>query len=71
MMEYIGIFLIIFAIIFVCVFCFMILFTPNQEKSVINRAKKIDPSVKTYTEALFVLQKDIAKNFGNNEKDKN
>ena len=37
----------------------------RQNKSLIERSKKIDPSVKTVTEAHYVLKKDIAKNFGN------
>lgn len=40
----------------------------RQNKSLIERAQKIDPSVKTVTEAHYVLEKDIAKNFGNEKK---
>ena len=39
----------------------------RQNKSVIERARKIDPSVKTITEANYVLQKDIAQSFGNKD----
>ena len=43
---------------------FILWYGIRQNKSVIERAKKIDPSVKTITDARYVLQKDIAKSVG-------
>lgn len=37
-----------------------------QRNSVMKRAKKIDPSVKTMVEADYVLKKDIAQSVGDN-----
>lgn len=54
-------------IVFVIAFTAMIIYIVKQNKSVIERARKIDPSVKTITEAQYVLQKDIAQSFGNND----
>ena len=53
--------------LFVCIFIFIIVWGIRQNKSIIERARKIDPSVKTLTEAQYVLQKDIAKEFGSNK----
>ena len=53
--------------LFIAGFCFIILYQIRQNKSVIDRARKIDPSVKTITEAHYVLEKDIVKNFGNSK----
>ena len=36
-------------------------------KATIRRAQQIDPTVKTISEAQYVLQKDIAKDFGSNK----
>ena len=36
----------------------------RQNRSIIERARKIDPSVKTISEAQYVLQKDMYQNFG-------
>ncbi|MBO6194990.1 MAG: hypothetical protein J6O56_01440 [Bacilli bacterium] len=58
---------IIGGVLFTLFFVFMIIYIVRQEKSVIERARKIDPSVKTGTEARYVLQKDIAKDFGSNK----
>ena len=51
-------------IVFVIAFTAMIIYIVMQNKSVIERARKIDPSVKTITDAEYVLQKDIAQSFG-------
>ncbi len=58
---------IIMGVIFVILFTLTMVYWVKQNKSVIERAKKIDPSVKTITEANYVLQKDIAQSFGNND----
>ena len=47
---------------------FFVWYGIRQNKSIIERARKIDPSVNTITEAHYVLQKDIARNFGNDKK---
>ena len=39
---------------------------PNY-RSIIKRAKKIDPSVKTIAEAQYVLQKNIMESVGQNK----
>lgn len=62
-----NIFPFIFAGIFIFAIVFIIVYGIRQNKSIIERARKIDPSVKTYTEAQYVLQKDIAKDFGSNK----
>ena len=36
----------------------------KQRKSIMDRARKIDPTVKTISEASYVLQKDIAESVG-------
>ena len=58
---------IIMGVIFVILFTSTMVYWVKQNKSVIERARKIDPSVKTITEAQYVLQKDIAQSFGNND----
>lgn len=58
---------IIIGVIFVILFTSTMIYLIKQNKSVIERARKIDPSVKTITEAQYVLQKDIAQSFGNND----
>lgn len=60
--------IIIIGILFVVFTLFILIYGIRQNKSVIERARKIDPSVKTITEAQYVLQKDIAESFGNKEK---
>ncbi|MEE3343677.1 MAG: hypothetical protein VZS44_06270 [Bacilli bacterium] len=66
------------AIPFICVgifiiviFIFVIIYTIRQSKSIIERAKKIDPSVKTISEAQYVLQKDMYQNFGSKKDNEN
>lgn len=39
-------------------------------KATIRRAQQIDPTVKTIGEANYVLQKEIAKDFGSNKNNK-
>ena len=46
---------------------FIFFFLPNY-RATIERAKKLDPSVKTYRDAQFVLAKEVAKNVGANDK---
>lgn len=48
---------------------FLILFFIPNYKATIERARKIDPSVKTLTDANFVLSKELAKNVGANDKE--
>lgn len=43
---------------------FLVWYGIKQNKAIMERAKKIDPSVKTITDAHYVLQKDIAKSVG-------
>ncbi len=42
---------------------FLAFWLPNY-RSVMRRARKIDPSVKTFAEATYVLQKDVMKSVG-------
>lgn len=56
---------IIIAIIIVF-FMFVIYFISSDYTATIERAKKIDPTVKNYHDAQFILQKDIAQNIGKN-----
>ena len=39
-------------------------------KSIMARAKKIEPSVKTFADAQYVLQKDIMESAGKNKTEK-
>ena len=54
---------IILTIPLVFIFAFWL---PNY-RSIIKRAKKIDPSVKTIAEAQYVLQKNIMESVGQNK----
>lgn len=54
---------IIITIPLVFIFAFWL---PNY-RSIIKRAKKIDPSVKTISEAQYVLQKNIMESVGQNK----
>ena len=54
---------IIITIPLVFIFAFWL---PNY-RSIIKRAKKIDPSVKTIAEAQYVLQKNIIESVGQNK----
>lgn len=40
-----------------------------EHKRLIERAKKIDPTVRTRAEAEYVLKKDIAQSMGKNNND--
>lgn len=53
-------------IILVIALILLITLSVVQRNSVIKRAQKIDPSVKTMAEADYVLKKDIAQSVGNN-----
>ena len=61
---------IIFGVIFVIVFIIFIVIAVKDYKATIKRAQKIDPTVRTMTEAHYVLQKEIAKDFGSNKNNK-
>lgn len=50
---------------------FIIFYFVRNYNSIINRAKKIDPTVKTMSEAKLILQKDIAKNVSKESKETN
>jgi len=50
--------------IFVGVIGFSIWCALKQNKSIKDRARKIDPTVKTLAEAQYVLSKDIAQSMG-------
>lgn len=50
----------------IVIFCFWL---PNY-KSIMKRAKEIDPSVKTIAEAQYVLQKNIMESVKQNNDDK-
>ncbi len=58
---------IMIAVPLIIIFAFWL---PNY-KSIIKRAKKIDPSVKTFADAQFVLQKNIMESVGQNKNDDN
>ena len=55
-------------ILFGCVFIgsmgFGTWYALRQNKSIMDRARKIDPTVKTLAEAQYVLKKDIAQSMG-------
>ena len=51
-------------------FIFVTIYVIKSQKSIIERARKIDPSVKTLAEADYVLKKDIAKEIGSDKKNK-
>ncbi len=54
----------------VLVFIIVLIVVLRQSRSLIKRAQKIDPTVKTAAEANIVLTKDIAQNIGNNDSNK-
>ena len=65
-----NIFPFIFGGIFIAVFVVIIVIAVinvKNYKATIRRAQQIDPTVTTITEANYVLQKDIAKDFGSNK----
>ena len=57
-------------ILFISFGGFIIWYGVRQNQSIIERARKIDPSVKTVTEAHYVLRKDIAESFGKDSNNK-
>ena len=59
-----GGFFAIFIIMFVITTTYIIIHGVSNHRSTIKRAQKIDPSVKTLSEAEYVLKKDIAKSVG-------
>ena len=52
--------IVISAVLFLTVLVVGIVLVVRQYKATIARARKIDPTVKTYAEADYVLKKDIA-----------
>ena len=46
---------------------FSIWYAIKQNKSMMDRARKIDPTVKTVAEAQYVLRKDLLQNVGKNK----
>lgn len=65
-----NIFPFIFGGIFIAAFTVIIVIAVinvKNYKATIRRAQQIDPTVKTISEAQYVLQKDIAKDFGSNK----
>ena len=58
-------------ILMIAMFVFIVVYIIKQNKSIIDRAKKIDPSVKTVSEADYVLKKDMYQNFGSNKDGEN
>lgn len=55
------------AIIITIPLVFIFVFWLPNYRSIIKRAKKIDPSVKTIAEAQYVLQKNIMESVGQNK----
>ena len=55
-------------VLFGCFFIGMIVFftwlSLKNNKAIMDRAKKIDPTVKTLADAQYVLRKDIAQSVG-------
>lgn len=58
---------IVAAIIITIPLVFIFAFWLPNYRSIIKRAKKIDPSVKTIAEAQYVLQKNIMESVGQNK----
>ena len=61
---FMKIFIIFFIIACVGIMIFSWIFYIKNYRSTIERAKKIDPSVKTLSDANHVLKKDIAESVG-------
>lgn len=55
-----------FIVVFITIIVIAVINVKNY-KATIRRAQQIDPTVKTISEAQYVLQKDIAKDFGSNK----
>lgn len=47
--------------------CYILRQRKLYKKSMIDRARKIDPTVKTIWDAEYVLKKDLAQNVGKNK----
>ncbi len=58
---------VVVAIIITIPLVFIFAFWLPNYRSIIKRAKKIDPSVKTIAEAQYVLQKNIMESVGQNK----
>lgn len=58
---------ILFGCVSVGIVGFSIWVSLRNRKAVIDRAKKIDPTVKTIWDAEYVLKKDLAQNVGKNK----
>ncbi len=65
--EFIIIMSVVAAIIITIPLVFIFAFWLPNYRSIIKRAKKIDPSVKTIAEAQYVLQKNIMESVGQNK----
>ena len=64
---YVILFYILFACFGVGMIGFCIWRNIRTKKAIMDRARKIDPTVKTIVDAGYVLQKDIAQNVGKNK----
>ena len=64
---YVILFYILFACFGVGMIGFSIWYNIRSRKSIIDRARKIDPTVKNIVDAGYVLEKDIAQNVGKNK----
>ena len=69
MNNYMPIIMIVIAVAMMLALILAAVYSARERSSIMKMAKKIDPSVKTFSEAQYVLQKDIAKNIGTNKKD--
>ena len=69
MNEYLPIIMIIVVVAMMFDLILAVIYSSRERNSIMKMAKKIDPSVKTFSEAQYVLQKDLAKNIGVNKKD--
>lgn len=65
--EFIIIMSVVAVIIITIPLVFIFAFWLPNYRSIIKRAKKIDPSVKTIAEAQYVLQKNIMESVGQNK----
>ncbi len=59
-----------FPIIVVLIWIICIWYAIREHRSIINRARKIDPTVRTRAEAEYVLKKDVAQSVGKVEENK-
>lgn len=69
MNNYMPIIMIVIAVAMMLALILAAVYSARERNSIMKRAKEIDPSVKTISEAQYVLQKDLAKSIGTNKKD--